>query len=324
MEQETNYWQQLVQHLNDPGNTALQEQVQQWLAQSPGHEALYRQVQQLWELAAETKALDELSLPAAIARLHAALPPDDTPGLQPVRRYKWFRVAAAVTIPLLALAWFLFRPHAAYLEKNTLAGNIDSIRLPDGSKVYLDKYSKIKFPEKMKASRTVILEQGNVFFEVNTNAIQPFIVKAGSASVTVLGTSFNMQLSNNRVDVGVKTGKVQFDGGQRHPQASVLSAGDGLAFDLSTGEATPFNAATSNNDAWLTHELVFIDAPLMEVCSAMESLYQVKISLQGKIPLKKLNATFKRNKLEEVLAVLQAAYPITVVQHRDTIIITGR
>ncbi|MBC9934746.1 FecR domain-containing protein [Chitinophaga qingshengii] len=324
MQKETINWLQLVKYLNNPQDTALEQEVRSWIAAAPENEAIYQQVQQLWQLSPDLKILDQLDTPAAIARLQDALPEDNTVLQLPARRYKWFRVAA-IAIPVMAAAWWLYHSTGAitYREKTTMA-SIDSLLLPDQSHIYLDKNSRIRYPEKMEKIRTVIMEQGTAFFEVAPQTGTPFMVKIGSSSITVLGTSFNIQMNENSIGVTVKTGKISFNSGHSNTPETILIAGEGIRFNPATGSIEQFNAINSNADAWITHELVFVDAPLFEVCKKLEALYQVKINLQGKIPVKKLNATFKNNKLEEVLEVLQATYPISVVHRNREITITGR
>lgn len=323
MEQEQINWLQLVKYLNNPQDPVLEQAIRQWISASPEHEAAFLQVQQLWQLSPDLKILDQLDTQAAIIRLQEALPPEETDYQLPKRRYRWFS-AAAITIPVIAAAWWCYHTysHTSYKEKATLAA-VDSLRLQDQSRIYLDKYSRLRYPEKMQQERTVFMEQGTAFFSIAPDT-HPFIVKIGQSSITVLGTSFNIRMNGQRIGVTVKTGKISFASGHNNTPETILIAGEGINYDPVTGALEQFNAINSNADAWITHELVFIDAPLAEVCKKVESLYQVQISLQGKIPVKKLNATFKNNKLEEVLEVLQATYPITVVQHNREIIITGK
>lgn len=324
MEKETINWLQLVKYLNNPQDTALEQEVRQWTAAAPENEAAFLQVQQLWLLSPDLKILDQLDTKTAIDRLQEALPEDETVHQLPARRYRWFRVAA-VTIPIAAATWWFYHSSGTitYKEKATLA-SIDSLRLPDQSRIYLDKNSRVRYPEKMQKNRTVIMEQGTAFFDVATQSDAPFVVKIGQSSITVLGTAFNIQMEDHRIGVTVKTGKIRFASGHTDASETILTAGEGIRFDPATGSVEQFNAINSNADAWITHELVFVDAPLSEVCKKVEALYQVKINLRGKIPVKKLNATFKNNKLEEVLEVLQATYPITVVHRNREITITGR
>ncbi|CAL1520371.1 FecR domain-containing protein [Chitinophaga sp. MM2321] len=317
------HWQQLAQHLDNPGDPALEQEVRQWRAASPENEATFLQLQQVWHLTPDLKILDQLNIQAATERLQATLPEEMVYEL-PQRRYKWFRVAAIGIPVIVAASWLYSTNSVTYTEKSTLAGNIDSVQLPDNSRVYLDKDSRIRYPDKMDKNRTVFMEQGTAFFEVTNEAANPFVVKLAHSSITVLGTSFNIQLKENSVGVTVKSGKIRFAAGENRQHEMILTAGEGMEYTPATGTLQAFNAINNNEDAWITHELVFVDASLSEVCKKLESLYQVKITLEGKIPLKKLNATFKDNKLGEVLEILQATYPVSVVQHNNNIIITGR
>ena len=76
-------------------------------------------------------------------------------------------------------------------------GKRSDIRLPDGSKVWLNAGSKLIFPQKFtnNKKRHVYL-QGEAYFDVSRNEEVPFVVTLDNIDVTVLGTEFNMNDNN--------------------------------------------------------------------------------------------------------------------------------
>ena len=130
------------------------------------------------------------------------------------------------------------------------------------------------------------------------------------SNVTVLGTSFNIDISSTEVNVGVKTGRVFFSPYLSNVSA-ILSAGQGLTYNIPTKEI--INKTAQNSDSWLTNELVFVDTPLEDVCRQLSTYYRVNIKLVNSSPsVKKLNATFKNQSLNEVLNVLTTIYSIKI------------
>ncbi|WP_353485213.1 FecR domain-containing protein [Haliscomenobacter sp.] len=115
----------------------------------------------------------------------------------PIRRLStYWRYAAAAIVLLLGL-WFVFQPNVTGLEETTVATNnqqTKKITLPDRSLVWLSKNSSIIFDKKLKKNhiRTVRL-QGEAFFEVNADAVQPFQVETPHGLIEALGTSFNVR-----------------------------------------------------------------------------------------------------------------------------------
>ena len=84
------------------------------------------------------------------------------------------------------------------------------IDLPDGSKIYLNRNSELSYRENFGKNKRDVKLTGEAFFEISPDAIKPFIIDAGKASVKVVGTSFNVITNNTEsaVEVFVITGKV--------------------------------------------------------------------------------------------------------------------
>lgn len=81
------------------------------------------------------------------------------------------------------------------IEYNLLStssrGNIE-VTLADGTKVWLNAGSRLRYPNRFSAERREVELTGEAYFEVARNEYQPFIVKADNAQVEVLGTQFNV------------------------------------------------------------------------------------------------------------------------------------
>lgn len=125
-----------------------------------------------------------------------------------------YRIAASIF--LLAIVGYgtfsYYRTITAekYASTETRSGaDILKVHLSDGSIVWLKPHSSLTYPKHFKSegSRMVTLK-GEALFEVERNTTQPFIARAGELTATVLGTSFNINATDERVEVVVLTGKV--------------------------------------------------------------------------------------------------------------------
>src|SRR5690606_29613893 len=79
-----------------------------------------------------------------------------------------------------------------YNTVSTPRGGQYQLVLADGSKVWLNAASSIRFPAAFTGKERNVEITGEVYFEVAHNASQPFIVKANGVDIKVLGTSFNV------------------------------------------------------------------------------------------------------------------------------------
>jgi hypothetical protein len=96
------------------------------------------------------------------------------------------------------------------METQNNANTNQTLTLPDGSKVVLEKNSSIIVSEDFgKVNRTVLLK-GKAFFKVVRNEKKPFLVRMGNLVTEVLGTSFKVGADNQNksIEVAVISGKV--------------------------------------------------------------------------------------------------------------------
>ena len=96
------------------------------------------------------------------------------------------------------------------METQNNANTNQTLTLPDGSKVVLEKNSSIIVSEDFgKVNRTVLLK-GKAFFKVVRNEKKPFLVRMGNLVTEVLGTSFKVGSDNQNksIEVAVISGKV--------------------------------------------------------------------------------------------------------------------
>jgi transmembrane sensor len=127
----------------------------------------------------------------------------------------YLKYIAAASILFLVGLGFLFRPNVLDQKQITFKTSSipQSIKLSDGSKIYLAANSSFQYPEKFEGDqRTVSLLKGNAFFEIAKDKQHPFVIYSGEIKTRVVGTSFHIQLSKLNCKVIVVTGKVNVSG----------------------------------------------------------------------------------------------------------------
>ncbi|KRB59759.1 FecR family protein [Flavobacterium sp. Root186] len=123
----------------------------------------------------------------------------------------YLKYMAAASILFLAGLGFFFKPDFAKEKQLSFktSSNPKSIKLSDGSKIYLAANSSFQYPEKFEGGeRKVTLLKGNAFFEIGKDKKHPFIITSGEVQTKVVGTSFHIQMSKSKCEVIVVTGKV--------------------------------------------------------------------------------------------------------------------
>lgn len=308
----------IVQYLNDQQNNELAEEIKQLTAGSAHYRHIYQQILHIWDTSSDLQKQDQIDENIAVLELEARLAELGNDQAVAVKDAgfnfrRWIAVAAVLLMAVIAFLRYK-QPAAASILVKTTQSTVDSIKLSDGSRIYLDAYSELRYPAEFNGElRQISLLKGQAFFKIHRDTLHPFVVDIRNSSVTVLGTSFNIDSHGSQIALNVSTGKVKFQPRADKSDGSILHAGTGIVYDEVTGQELIADQPGRNSEYWLTHEINFNDASLTEVCKQLEGYYKVNITLSGNISaFKKFNAHFKDNKLDDVLEVLRDTYPIDI------------
>ena len=123
-------------------------------------------------------------------------------------RYK-YPIAASIALMMSIGIYFLSPGGKADNLIFHTASSADSLKLDDGSMVYLAANSTLLYPAEFNQNhRLVHLEKGDAFFKVEKDPKHPFIVTTEHVRTKVLGTSFHISLEQSDCRVTVVAGKV--------------------------------------------------------------------------------------------------------------------
>lgn len=116
------------------------------------------------------------------------------------------------------------------------------ITLSDGTRVFLNSVSKLRFPTKFFGKTREIFLEGEAFLEVAKDKDKPFIVHTKEAAVKVLGTSFNVNTYGSDMKTSLVEGSVLLTA--KHEQRSLkLTPGIQANYNANSGFKTnPFDA----------------------------------------------------------------------------------
>ncbi|MBV8251588.1 MAG: FecR domain-containing protein [Chitinophaga sp.] len=205
-----------------------------------------------------------------------------------------------------------------YNELTTPRGGQFVLVLPDGSRVWLNAASSIRFPTSFTKDRTVHVT-GEAYFDIKPDASKPFIVQTTRSVVQVLGTAFNiMDYADEQQQTTLVNGAVKvLVGGE----AVLLQPG--TMARLQSGKLTVTNADVTMNTAWRNGQLYFAGQDAYAVLRQISRWYDVDIKLKGRLPETRLGGLMDKNvPLSAILEFLQEN-GITAKLDGSTIIVTG-
>lgn len=218
----------------------------------------------------------------------------------------WLKIAASLLLVLVASGILFYYTAYRDVVYQTTA-KTETISLPDGSIVTLNRNSSLSYARDFNDESRVVELDGEAFFQVESNPDKAFVINTDRTRIQVLGTSFNVNAYDTMqsVEVIVQTGRVSFrekDGTQKVE----LIAGEKGIYSKENGGLASVPNEDLNFLSWNTRRLVFVERDLRSVIEALEKTYNVNISMTANIPASCLvTVTFENQTLESVLKVLE-------------------
>jgi len=236
------------------------------------------------------------------------------------------RVAAVLFIPLLiASSWLLYNKEQNQDHSTTTfvtqeitcpPGMRSQVILPDGSKVWLNSESTIKFRIPFSEDIRKVDLIGEAFFDVTKNPKQPFIVKSANVGVKVYGTRFNYKAyqEDKNIEVILEEGSVGLTVSEKGMYNKTrLTPGDRAVIAKKNNAVDIKNENIDKYIAWHTGKLVFENTPMSEVALMLERWYGVEVIVQNpEIMDYSFTTTFDNESLFEVIELLEISSPIRI------------
>jgi transmembrane sensor len=282
-------------------------ELDRWLAENPAHRAVLSDYCQL-------SADLELQLPALVAAgaftselAATAEKPHSS------KRVVWFFGGAMAAAAALVFTFWIAKPKTPR-EIATVAGQRQSITLPDGSHVDLNANTRLRI-ENRRDERHVVLASGEAYFMVAKDKAHPFIVETAAGSVRVTGTMFDVQAPHSdQLTVTVTEGSVQVRvAAKGDAEPAMLHPGDQLAaVGANVTRAILSKAKLADVTAWREGQIVFDGVPLGEALSKFAAYHGRVITASPGAAELKLGGRFNLDDLDGFLTALEEVLPVKV------------
>jgi transmembrane sensor len=212
-------------------------------------------------------------------------------------------------------------------QYNTLAtprGGQYQVVLPDGTKVWLNSASSLKYPTVFDGTSRHVELTGEAYFEVAKNSRSPFIVRAAGLQVAVLGTAFNLMAyaDEENIRTTLVNGAVRLIGPKG---AQVLKPGEQGSLDEKEGHFMVTRPDLDEVLAWKEGEFKFSGQPIRAIMRQMARWYDVEIEYQGTPPANLFNGNITRTQNASVLLdILETTKTVHFnIEGRKIIVISG-
>jgi len=188
---------------------------------------------------------------------------------------------------------------------STPNGQLSQINLPDGTRVWLNAESSLKYPITFIGNQRLVELNGEAYFEVFKNKEKPFIVKAKDTEIKVLGTKFNVSAysNDNFTKTTLTEGLVSIS---REKLAKLLKPGQQA---LSLKEQAGINISDVDIEeamAWKNGYFMFNNLDIKTVMNMIRRWYNIDVEYQGKIENEVFIGTISRfENIEKLLNTIE-------------------
>ena len=287
---------------------------QRWRA-TPEHEAAYADTESLWD------SLGQLSARPDFKRLSQSILVQTAPR----RQWQPIALAASVALALIGgcvLMWAQHRepPGVVYATKS---GERSIIKLADGSQLVLNYTTELDVLLDGK-TRRVTLHKGEALFSVAPDHNRPFTVVVGDATVTVLGTRFEVRNDDQHVAVTLSEGRVSLDR-QTDTQHLQLQPGKQVRFQVGRPGLSQRSVDADVVTSWSTGRLRFRSTPLADALEEVNRYASTPIRIVdpalATIPIA---GTFEVGDTASVVSALAALWPIRAEEKGGEVLLHHR
>lgn len=300
------------------GNCTEEElhEVNLWLEHSSDNAHKLFQLEEIYQLGKFEEASTTQNIEKAEKQLMKRLEREEAKQSKVRKMIGWMRYAA-VFVGIFLLGGMGLHFYRSYGQSEALLAvttydKIKELKLPDGTRVWLNKHTTLKYPHKFGGKGRKVYLEGEGYFEVMRNPENPFVVQSEAMQVKVLGTVFNLKSDKNRMSAvaTLLQGEVEVKGNH----------GEGL-ITLAPGQKAELNGVTrrlvvkqmdTGIENWHNNEFVFEKADIYTIARTLENSYDVKVILAPNIDVSKTySGTLKKKEnVGAVLNLIKNAIPL--------------
>ena len=306
---------ELIRYVTGNATAEEAERVREWIGQEAENRKEFYRLKHMYVLTGESRK--EIDLTSEYQALRKRMDPS---GGRTVIFRKILQYAAVALISVLVTWWVADRKVVeteatllAYNEVIVPKGQISEYVFSDGTHVWLNSGSRLRFPVHAGLSEREVFLEGEAYFDVARNDKQPFIVRTGAVDIRVLGTAFNVRNypDMDQTETTLVEGSLEIHNQNREVLAT-LKPGEQLKYTLSTQSAELTMVDTGPYQAWREGKLIFRDKSLGEIAGNLERWYNVTLVFTNeKIKDYRFTGTILKYKpFDQILQAIRLTTPI--------------
>lgn len=298
-------------------------ELEEWVKQSPDNNRYFQEMRNVWQAMNPAFNPSEINVFEAEKNILANIAATERNVVRVVLLY-WQRIAAIIVIPLLVLCtYFYLNKNSSqynaieYQEVKSPHGTFSEVCLPDGTHVWLNGGSSLRYPLVFRKGKREVFLKGEGYFEVEADKENPFVVETGRITLRATGTAFNIEAYNNDSITAVTMVKGKVDVAFGNSSPVVMIPGERASFNNLTKQCLIAKTDPYKWYAWKDGLMIFRDDPLSYVFKRLGQTFNVNIDLRDTtLANAPYRATFEYESLDEILRLLRMSAPLSFKQNK--------
>lgn len=320
MKQPYDYETLLISYFSGRLKDEEKQLIEEWKNSSEENLLIFKNSEKVW------KSVNLLQEMRTYNTGQALLSVNNKIGHQPLNKhgllFYWQRIAAVLLLPILILGGIYLFPggqqkkdHLVWQTISTPPGVKSRAQLPDGTKVWLNSETSLRYPSSFASNERNVKLTGEAYFEVAKDKCRPFRVDLGKIGIEVVGTTFNVIHYENekQTEVILTSGKIkllELNGNKTH-SATEMDPGQKAIYRESDRNLSLQQVDTEKYTSWIDGRLIFRDDKMIEVIKKLNRWFNVKIEIADpEIAQYIYTATFKDETIEQILYLIKRTSPI--------------
>ncbi len=288
--------------------------INEWMKESDGNAGELFRMEEIYQLGKFPFEKDDL-VTKAERRLGRRLEQENQKKQKVFKLRNMLRYAAAIVAVMVLAAgltyWFRDKTEE-WVVALAAHGQVREMLLPDGTKVWLNQSSVLKYPRAFEGKERHVYLDGEAYFEVARNHEKPFTVKSPAMDVRVLGTSFNIKCrpDNSFAETTLVEGEVEVKDKSDKGRIALLP-GQKAVLNRVTGRMQVKQVDPKMEIVWHNDLIPFEKSSIFQIAAVLERFYGVKIILSPDVDSTSTYSGVlkKKDKIESVLNSLRLRHP---------------
>lgn len=306
--------------------------LKKWLSDPSTHQEVESWLAEHWVSSGEMDS--NILIESVFEQIHAYQNVHSKSGFSLTRILKVYqKIAAFLLIPIITfgiLYWVNQHNQSAGQYTETIAprGQKSQIVLADGTKVWLNSDTKIKYPGSFSKDQRDVYLDGEAFFEVSKNAHQPFIVHTSGLNVKVLGTKFNVKAyaDENHIETSLFEGKINLlmnKSSSGSPVEKTVEPGQSFSYSKTDHQLAANKFPQDEINGWKKNQLIFKDDTFSNLVKKVERWYDVKVVYDQKLfSDRRLTVElYEGERLERLMDIISLALSVDYKYEKGEIIL---